>query len=593
MALTPFTRELGTAQGRSVPTRAPVDQGDWTFVLGSDVAGRVFKFATGNSIHLAQTDDAAGIVALRPRVHLRPPTVAPPAGVVWTLTAAVDGTPFLSLPVERARDLADVATTIAFLGGAAFELSFALEVTGPGGPWELELPAVYVDAIREDAAAALEDLFLLNRLPEPAETGVPRDSQIQVDITGAASSSSPVLASTRIYVDDVLVFDGATFVNGWSGSTVSREGGDTRRLTFSAPADFASESLVSVRVVSESTLGAALDRTYSFQVEDYTIPTVVGAQARTRTTVRVEFSEAMSSTLALDAGSWAIEIVQGPFLRWGDYRIGAAVWVNVTGVEQVSDRLFDLTTDIDLTMAATYRVIVGGVTDVAGNLVDPAASTADFVALDTRPAERSYELVRHVPAMNLAEDHTQDLRKFLWAWQEPLDQVLCRIDEWVQILDPDTAPEPFLDAMLVDLGNPFSFALQVDEKRRLVGLLVSIYQQKGTADGIISTIRLFLGLDVTINYPCFEGAYLGEAELGGDEDGTFILGGSAYDAYGYEVVSGVLLDATQRERIEGLAEYMQPANEHLVAILEPTDPSPIPDHMELGISDLDLTWDLH
>jgi phage tail-like protein len=592
VALTPFTRELGTAQGRIEPIRAPADQGEWSFGLGSDTVGRVSRFANGDSIKVAQTDDAPGVVVLRPRVHLRPALAAAPAGVGWTLTAEIEGAPFLSVPLDRVRDLQDVVATLPYLGGAPFELAFKLEVTGAGGPWELELPCAYVDAIREDAAAAVEDVFLCNRLPEPGETRVPRATPFQLDVSGAASGSSPVVASTRIYVNGTLVFDGSAFVGGWSGTFATREV-YTRRFSFTPPGPFPSESEVTVRVVTETGAGTPLDRAYSFKVEDYATPSVIGAQARDRRTARVEFSEPMAAS-ASDASNWAIEVVEGPpLVGWGDFRRGAAVWVTPTTVTQVSDRLFDVATDIDMTMGALYRAVVAGVTDVSGNVVDPGAASADFVALDTRPAERRFELVQHVPAMNITEDHTQDLRKFLWAWQEPLDLLLCKIDEWLELLDPDTAPEPFLDAMLEDLGNPFTFALTADEKRRLVGLLVPIYQQKGTAEGIVATIRLFLGLDVTIAYPSFEGAGLGEAELGGATPGTFILGGSAYDHYAYEVVSPSLLDSTQRERIAALAEYMQAANEHLTAIIEPTDPSPVPDHLELGVSELGINWILH
>jgi CheY-like chemotaxis protein len=53
----------------------------------------------------------------------------------------------------------------------------------------------------------------------------------------------------------------------------------------------------------------------------------------------------------------------------------------------------------------------------------------------------------------------------------------------VEILDLERAPEPFLDAMLSDLGNPFELELDVLRKRRLVARLVDMYRKRGTAAG--------------------------------------------------------------------------------------------------------------
>lgn len=196
--------------------------------------------------------------------------------------------------------------------------------------------------------------------------------------------------------------------------------------------------------------------------------------------------------------------------------------------------------------------------------------------------------------MNLREDATQDLRKFLWAWQEPLELMLALVDEWLAILDPRTAPEPFLDAMLADLGNPFEFPLTVQQKRKLILLLVPIYKQKGSADGIVSTIRLFLGIETTITYPGLGGPGLGFMTLGGgSEVGTFLLGGDAYDAYGYVVNALVILTDEERDKTQAIAEYMQAANEHLVRIAEPGALPLDPDHLVLGISQLDVNWILH
>src|SRR5690606_30992264 len=94
-------------------------------------------------------------------------------------------------------------------------------------------------------------------------------------------------------------------------------------------------------------------------------------------------------------------------------------------------------------------------------------------------------------------DETGDLENFMAVLQDVLELLLGEVDRFPDILDPDLAPEPFLDLMLEDLGNPFAFDLTELQKRRLIAVLVQIYRQKGTAAGIRNAIRFFLGVDVT------------------------------------------------------------------------------------------------
>jgi phage tail-like protein len=590
VALTPFTRELGTTQGRAKTTRVRPDQGSYAFVLGADVVGRRATFANGDSILLSQLASAPGIAFLRAKAHLRPPSIPLPASTAWWFDVMQDGAPVISVPVDRVRDLTSVALNYAWLDPNSSEIDFRLRFASSVGAKEVELPEVAIDDLIQDGDGSLT---LINLLPDNGEAGVPRTSNLQLDIS-SSDSGGIVLADTKVFVNGEIAFAGGVFQPGWdgagSGYDDTRDDTRTLRIIIDPTSDLPSSSTIAMRVDSRSGGSGIVTKHYLFQIEDYTAPTLVGAQARKRGIVRVEFSEAMNAAEVIDPARWTIENVAGqPLAGWGDFREGAGVSVNVAAVTRVTDRLVDLSTDIDLTMAATYRARASGVHDLAGNLVDPAHASADFVAVDTRPSERRFKLVEHVPAMNVREDGTQDLRKLLWTWQEPLDLILCLIDEWLDILDPETAPEPHLDAMLADLGNPFTFALSVNEKRKLVGLLRSIYQQRGTGEGIVNAIRLFLSLEVTLAYPGFGGAKLGIATIGG----TFKLGGSLYDHYGYDVVSPTILTDDEREKIRGIAEFMQATNEHLRSILEPGAPPSIPNHLVLGISKLGVNWKLH
>jgi phage tail-like protein len=156
-----------------------------------------------------------------------------------------------------------------------------------------------------------------------------------------------------------------------------------------------------------------------------------------------------------------------------------------------------------------------GVEDLVGNFVTSVTSTIAFTP--PAPAGRHFNLYRLMALMNRQEDTTQDLLRFMNCLQDPTNLLLYDIDTWVNIFNIQTAPPAFLTAMLADLGNPFPFVLSTESQRKLLTLLVAIYQQKGTAIGIINTVRFFLGLTITITtYDSSGNWILGESELGDD-----------------------------------------------------------------------------
>ncbi|NUO50669.1 MAG: phage tail protein [Polyangiaceae bacterium] len=220
--------------------------------------------------------------------------------------------------------------------------------------------------------------------------------------------------------------------------------------------------------------------------------------------------------------------------------------------------------------------------------------TGTFVGFERVVPGRRFQLIEFIPPKNVDEDESGELRAFIACLQEVVDLLLSRIDRWVEIIDPDVAPIPFVDLMLEELGNPFAFELTDIQKRRLVTLLVPIYKSKGTRQGIINTIRLFLGLEVSI--VLLNGAAVGldAAQLGGPGmQGSFFLSGEGRTAYSYKIISPTALTDLQRSQIREIAEYMQPSPEHLHAIVEPQSPDGPIDHLSLGFSQLDVNWKLH
>lgn len=442
------------------------------------------------------------------------------------------------------------------------------------------LPSVFLDNVVLSEPAAI---VLMNQLPAEDETGVAKATDIQLDISIPSGDS---LATASIEVEGVTAWTLAGgFQTGFSGST-SNPDADTTRVIVNPDTDFVSEQVVDVRVQATATgASAALDETYSFTIIDTTLPTVLSAEARDLDRVRVVFDEAMTSTAspasasALTAANYTLTPLAFP-----------AVTPVVTSVVALGTTTFDISTDIDLSPGIQYRVNVANAADLVGNVIAAPDDDALFIAfVPPAPATRKWDLYKFLPQMNREEDVTQDLFKFIACLQEVTGLLLYDIDRLSDTYDPDISPEPFLSGMLCDLGNPFAFAeLTVADKRRLISILVPLYKEKGTCIGIINAIRFFVGVEVTCDEYLADCLILGESELGFDWE---LCPADAATRYTFSIVSPVALTDEQRSDILQIVDLMKPAHTHLGAIVEP-DTSTI-DHVELGVSELGATWDLH
>jgi phage tail-like protein len=442
----------------------------------------------------------------------------------------------------------------------------------------LELPALYVDSAA--LVATTPRLVLVNRDPSPGETAVPIDATLALELVDTGLDGVH-RASARVWVDGVLAFEGgapseiaAAFAGPLAGVVQTA---DTLRVVLHPVVPLVSLATVHVRVLAQTVGGvASLDEVYSFVVEDRTAPRVVGAQALAQKTVRVAFDELV---LVPPGASFVLTPRSAP-----------AVPVAVSGVK-VDGSVVVLTLDTEMTPDVLHEVVAAGVTDRFGNAVLGPYDRASFAGFrPARPPNRRFDLWQMLPKHNRRDDLTGDLKRFIACLQEVTELLLADVDRWSDIFDLERASEGFVDLILRDLGNPFPFELDSMSKRRLASVLVEMYQQKGTARGIQNAVRFFLGIDISAITPFnADTLFLGESELGVD----WVLGPSdRFARYAFNVEVARILAARERQQLRAIVEYLKPAHTHFVDLVEPVPPV-LPNHWELGLSDLGETTDLH
>ncbi|GAC1525261.1 MAG: hypothetical protein NVS3B10_24260 [Polyangiales bacterium] len=441
----------------------------------------------------------------------------------------------------------------------------------------VELPTLTIDAVAAIIAATRQ--LLANRDPGPDEHDVPLASTVALEVIDPGVEGVDRKA-TKVWVDGALAFDGAgtevqtSFAGARANVTQTT---DTLRIVLDPIAPFASQAVVSVRVLSSTVGGGhAFDETYSFTSEDRTAPRLVAAVARSPRVVRLAFDEPVVVT---DASTITVAALDSP-----------AVPLVVIDAS-ATNTLVDLTVNTEMTPDARYRVSALGVADIDGNPCEPPFAAVIVNGFrPARPASRRFDLWSMLPKHNRREDVTGDLARFIACLQEVLDYLLAEVDRFPDIFDLERAPPPFLDLILRDLGNPFPFDLDELAKRRLAAVLVEMYRQKGTAVGIRNAVRFFLAVDIDAITPLAAMALvLGESELGVDWE----LGPSdRFARYAFNVVVRRVLSAREQRQLRAIVEYLKPAHTHFVDLVQPLPPI-VPDHWEMGVSELGQTTVLH
>jgi phage tail-like protein len=442
----------------------------------------------------------------------------------------------------------------------------------------LELPSLRISGVFAGAVATR--LLVINRNPAPFEAGVPLQSTIALEIIDTRPGGID-RTTTTVWVDDTEAFRGGAapeLAPAYAGARARVEqGAGVLRVVLDPVVPFSSQATVRVRVVSR-TVGHAetLDESYEFVAEDRTAPRLVAAQAVGQRRVRLLLDELVGAAVSSEVRFRALDVPA----------VGIAAMAT-----RVDGRVVEVDVAPEMTPDVRYEVIAAEVADLAGNTTLAPFDRVVFTGFrPARPKGRRFDLWGMLPKYNRRADVTGDLRLLVACFQDVVDLLLADVDRFEDLFDLERAPEAFVDAMLADLGNPFDFDLQAQDKRRLTDVLVALYRQKGTAPGLRNAIRFFLGVElVAITGLAQAGLTLGESELGLDWE----LGPSdRFARYAFNIEVDRVLSPLERRRLRSIVALLKPANTHFVDLLEPTTPVFI-DHWELALSELDATAILH
>lgn len=518
----------------------------------------------------------------------------------------------------------------------------------------VQLPIVHLDDVSTLGVGAVARPFIISRIPEPRETDVPIASPIEIvviDPGAAGLQAVTTVTVTTVAAGTVNAFiQGTGFDTTYSGShfaTGTSPGGsvvDEHKIQLIRNTVFASNETVTIAIHAQTSDGKVLTETYSFVIEDLTVPQIALAYTQGLTTLVVQFSEpvlmdaSIRGALRVRPLSGRITFTAPDFIEAGEGNFSAAnvadficvtgannalnnsyftiadsvssqevitdevtvttegsslnvlCWTGpyklapnmetdlltpsftpaITSAVQIDTKTIQLTLDQELSPGRSYTIYGANINDLA---YVPNAVILTSCAFVAQPlpvvTNRNFHLWENfIPAVNKRHDNSGDNQRFVRCLDEIVQLQLNDIDNFGNLQDIDLMPEKALDVTLANLGNPFLFLTDDLTKRKTIGGLVQTFKDKGIDRGIENAILFFTGVHAVVQAFNLEDSWiLGESSLGYDT----ILGTSeAFLLFSFEIVTDVVLSATQQTVIQQIVNEIQPAHTHFVRFVMPT-----------------------
>lgn len=230
----------------------------------------------------------------------------------------------------------------------------------------------------------------------------------------------------------------------------------------------------------------------------------------------------------------------------------------------------------DISYGRLYSIQV----DMAEDLFENAASaatlnfTAPWFGYDTDRLGFWSPGIQSPPDREDDLDNTALLRDAAVVLQDLLQLIWHRADQLQYYHDPDRCPKGWIDHLLYNRGNPFTFPLDTESlSRRLGAALPGFYKKIGTVPGLTDLLYTLLGIEFVIE-PFQSSDYwtIGSATLGKLGFTTTLGPGTAYRRNSYIVTSPVDLTTEERRIVTDVCTWGDPANKHLHRIIEPSSP---------------------
>jgi len=234
---------------------------------------------------------------------------------------------------------------------------------------------------KDDTTELTKDLVppeISEMSPPPLSAGNPKDTIISFVLCDENPGLGPL--TVVVTINGSTAFTGGAFVAPYDGplsSVLSNPEGNGYVYSFDRTSDYDSYSTVTVGVYAEDTVGNTLDTSYTFNVEDYTNPTIdsmlpsgTGVSKASNITLSVHDTgsgvDLPTLSVSVNTGSGPVQVLSGTtFISGWDGALSSVVANGSGGYDVVVDHVGDFGSLVSMTVYASCDDSTGNTTNVS------------------------------------------------------------------------------------------------------------------------------------------------------------------------------------------------------------------------------------